>query len=100
MNRKVQVAVVGAAGEVGKQLLNALADRGVPAENVTALGSERTQGEEVEFGDETLEVEKCEEGSFRGQALALFAVPPEVARELAPAAQAAGAWVVDPSAAF
>ncbi|MFZ5468948.1 MAG: aspartate-semialdehyde dehydrogenase [Myxococcota bacterium] len=95
-----QVCVVGATGVVGREVLTALRDAGVPSEQVTALASERSEGTEVEFGDDTLEVEKASAESFRGAGLALFATPAEVSRTLAPAAQAAGAWAVDASAAF
>lgn len=98
--RQVQVAVVGATGVVGHELLGALQERGYPPERITALASERSEGSEVDFAEETLEVEKATPESFRGMGLALFATPPEVSRTLCPAAQAAGAWVVDASPAF
>jgi aspartate-semialdehyde dehydrogenase len=100
MSEKIQIAVVGATGLVGRELLSVLAAEGIRPEQVTALASERSVGAEVEFGEETLEVEQATAESFRGMGLALFATPPEVARALAPRAQQAGAWVVDPSAAF
>jgi aspartate-semialdehyde dehydrogenase len=101
MLEKSQVAVVGATGVVGRELLQALADRGVPSERVTLLGGERSEGTEVEYGEDTLEVEKLEDAdSFRGMKVVLLAVPPAIARQLAPQAQAAGAWVVDVSPAF
>lgn len=100
MDPKLQIAVVGATGVVGREILAALQDRGHPGERITALASERSEGEELEYLDETLEVEKASAESFRGIGLALFAVPPAVAQGLAPAAQAAGAWVVDVSPSF
>lgn len=100
MDTHSRIAVVGATGTVGRELLTALQDAGVPAENLTALASERSAGEEIEYLDETLEVEKASEETFRGIKAALLAVPPDVARTVAPKAQAAGAWVVDVSAAF
>lgn len=95
-----RIAVVGATGVVGQELLSALLDREFPAERLTLLGSERSEGTEVEFGEETLEVERAGPGSFRGIALALFATPKDASAALAPAAQAEGAWVVDASSAF
>lgn len=100
MDSQSRIAVVGATGSVGRELLTALQDAGVPAENVTALASERSRGEELDYLDDTLEVENAAEESFRGIKGALFAVPPDVARTMAPKAQAAGAWVVDVSRAF
>lgn len=98
--RQTQVAVVGATGVVGREVLGALQERGHPAERITALASERSEATEVEYADETVEVEKAAPDSFRGMNLVLFATPPDVSRTLAPAAQQAGAWVVDASPAF
>ncbi|HEY8210684.1 MAG TPA: aspartate-semialdehyde dehydrogenase [Myxococcaceae bacterium] len=100
MDRKVKIAVVGATGAVGQEILSALMDRGYAPGQLTALGSERSEGDEIELGGDTLGVEKAGPDSFRGIDLALIAAPPEVARPLAIAAQGAGAWVVDTSAAF
>ncbi|MBI3185885.1 MAG: aspartate-semialdehyde dehydrogenase [Myxococcales bacterium] len=97
---QAHIAVVGATGVVGREVLAGLQERGHPASKLTALASERSEGEELGYADESLEVERASAESFRGIALALFAVPAEVARSLAPAAQAAGAWVVDCSSAF
>jgi aspartate-semialdehyde dehydrogenase len=100
MNENPRIAVVGATGVVGGEVLSALFDRDFPAEHLTVLASERSQGEELEYGEDLLEVEKATPDAFRGIGLALLATPPEVSRALAPAAQAAGAWVVDASSAF
>ena len=97
---KLQIAVVGATGVVGRELLAGLQELGHPADKITALGSERTAGSELDYLDESVGVELATAESFRGIHLALFAVPEPVAARLAPAAQAAGAWVVDVSAAF
>jgi aspartate-semialdehyde dehydrogenase len=100
MDTNLEVAVVGATGVVGREILGALADRDHAPEHVTALGSERSEGEEVQYGEETLQVEKATPESFRGMKVVFLAVPPDAARTLAPAAQAAGAWTVDVSQAF
>jgi aspartate-semialdehyde dehydrogenase len=94
------VVVVGATGVVGGELLQVLADRGHPGDRVVALGTQRSQGGEVEFGDDTLEVEPLEEDTFRNVAVVFLATPADASRQLAQRAQAAGAWVVDASAAF
>lgn len=92
---RTHIAVVGATGVIGEEILSTLFDRGVPSEKITALATERRKGEEIEYGDDTLEVEQFEPGAFRGVGVAFIATPPDVARTLAQDAQAAGAWVVD-----
>ncbi|MCE9666753.1 aspartate-semialdehyde dehydrogenase [Myxococcus stipitatus] len=100
MKDDLQVAVVGATGVVGREVLAALYARDIPAEQVRAFGSERSKGLEVEYGEDSLEVERATPDAFRGMGLVLLATPAEVSRTLAPAAQSAGAWVVDVSSAF
>ena len=100
MDSKWRVAVVGATGLVGREVLAALAEAGHPETGVTALASERSVGVEAAYGHTSLEVEAATPEAFRGQALVVLAVPAEVARTLAPEAQKAGAWVVDASRAF
>ncbi|HYV45559.1 MAG TPA: aspartate-semialdehyde dehydrogenase [Myxococcaceae bacterium] len=100
VDRSAKIAVVGATGAVGQEILSALLDRGYASQQIGALGSERSEGDEIEFGDDTIPVEKAGPDAFRGIHLALIAAPPEVAAPLALSAQGAGAWVVDTSAAF
>jgi aspartate-semialdehyde dehydrogenase len=100
MERNWRVAVVGATGLVGRGVLAALAEAGHPETQVTALASERSVGTEAEYGHTSLEVEAASPDALRGHALVILAVPAEVARTLALAAQKAGAWVVDTSRAF
>jgi aspartate-semialdehyde dehydrogenase len=100
MRDDLQIAVVGATGVVGREVLAALYAQDVPAEQVRAFGSERSKGVEVEYGEDSLEVELATADAFRGVGLVLLATPAEASRKLAPAAQAAGAWVVDVSSAF
>lgn len=100
MDSKWRVAVVGATGLVGREVLAALAEAGHPETRVTALASERSVGVEAAYGNASLEVEAASAEAFRGQELVLLAVPAEAARTLAPEAQKAGAWVVDVSRAF
>ena len=100
MNERLQIAVVGATGVVGQELLGALAAARHPSEAVTALASERSAGRELEYGEDTVAVEAVGEDSFRGVNLAYFATPPDVSRTLAQAAQKAGSWAVDLSSAF
>lgn len=97
---ELRIAVVGGTGVVGREVLSALFDRDVPSEHITVVGSERSEGVELEYGEDTLVVEKASDEAFRGVHLALFAAPAAVARKLAPRAQAEGALVVDASPAF
>jgi aspartate-semialdehyde dehydrogenase len=100
MNENLRIAVVGGTGVVGREVLSALFDQGIPSERVTVLGSERSRGEELEYGEDSLEVEPVSAEAFRGHGLVLLCTPSDVSRTLAPTAQAAGAWVVDVSPAF
>jgi aspartate-semialdehyde dehydrogenase len=100
MNAKWNIAVVGGTGVVGKELLGMLAESGHPSEKLSVFGSERSAGSELEYGEDSLEVEKTESDSFRGMNVVFLATPPDVSRTLAAAAQGAGAWVVDLSSAF
>ena len=100
MNENLRIALVGATGVVGREALSTLLDRGVQAEQLTLLASERSEGEELEYGEESLAVEKAVPEALAGRGLVLLATPPEVSRGLAPVAAAAGAWVVDVSNAF
>lgn len=98
--KDLQLAVVGPTGVVGREVLSTLLEEEFPAEQLTLLGSERSEGTEVEYGEESLEVEKASADAFRGKNAVIFATPAEVSRTLAPAAQAAGAWAIDLSEAF
>lgn len=100
MNENLRIALVGATGVVGREVLSALRERDVEAEQLTVLASERSEGQEVEYGEESLDVEKATREALQGRGLVLLATPAEVSRELAPLAAAAGAWVVDASSAF
>lgn len=100
MDSKLKVAVVGATGVVGREILAGLSDLHVSPEQLTLFGSPLSEAEDVDYQADSLAVEKLEADSFRGIGLALFAAPAEVARQYAPLAQAAGAWVVDTSTAF
>ncbi|HZA52204.1 MAG TPA: aspartate-semialdehyde dehydrogenase [Myxococcaceae bacterium] len=100
MSTNAPIAVVGVTGVVGREVLGALHEAGFPAEEITALGTDRSEGEEIDYGDESLSVERATPEVFRGHRAVILAVPHDAARTLAPAAQAAGAWVVDVSGAF
>lgn len=94
------VAIVGATGAVGQELLQVLAARRFPLRSLRLLASKRSAGRTLSFQGEPVPVEALGPHSFRGVDLALFAAGSAVAREQAPLAVAAGALVVDNSSAF
>lgn len=91
------IAVVGATGTLGTQLLRALENADVEPDDVTAFASERSHGKEVDYQEETLEIDEID---FRGVKVALIATPLSAAKGLIDAARKAGARVVDFSGAY
>ncbi len=98
--REFSLAVVGATGLVGREMLRILEERGFPISRLKLFASERSTGLTLPFRGEKLKVEKLGQGSFRGIELALFSAGAEVSRNYAPQAQRVGAVVVDNSARF
>ena len=94
------VAIVGATGAVGQELLQVLAARRFPVRSLRLLASPRSAGRTLSFQGEAVPVQALGRDSFRGVDVALFAAGSAVAREQAPLAVAAGALVVDNSSAF
>ncbi|MBB3948885.1 aspartate-semialdehyde dehydrogenase [Aureimonas jatrophae] len=95
-----KVAVVGATGNVGREMLNILEERGFPADEVVALASRRSQGTEVSFGDKTLKVKSLDTYDFSGTDICLMSAGGSVAKEWAPRIGAKGCVVIDNSSAF
>jgi len=95
-----KVAVVGATGNVGREMLAILAERTFPADEVLALASRRSQGTEVSFGDRTLKVDALEHVDFSDVDICLMSAGSPVAREWAPKIAAAGAVVIDNSSCW
>ncbi|KAA0969385.1 aspartate-semialdehyde dehydrogenase [Aureimonas fodinaquatilis] len=95
-----KVAIVGATGNVGREMLNILEERGFPADEVVALASRRSQGTEVFFGDKPLKVKALESYDFTGTDIALMSAGGSVAKEWAPRIAAQGCVVIDNSSAF
>lgn len=95
-----RVAVVGATGVVGRVMLDILEERAFPAAEVLAVASARSEGRLVAFAGGQLAVKALAGDVFAGVDLAIFDTPDEVAREWGPRAAAAGAVVVDNSAAW
>jgi aspartate-semialdehyde dehydrogenase len=96
-----RVAVVGATGAVGREMLKTLAERNFPADEVVALASGRSTGQEVSFGEKkVLTVRNLETFDFRGWDLALFSPGAAVSAVHAPRAAAAGCVVIDNTSHF
>ena len=95
-----RVAVVGATGAVGGEMLRLLAERGFPADEVIALASQRSAGRQLSFGDDTLECRDLEQFDFRGTDLALFSPGAKASDLHAPRAAAADCIVIDNSSRF
>jgi len=96
-----RVAVVGATGNVGREMLQTLADRAFPADEVIALASERSIGREVSYGDErTLKVRDLATTDFRGIDIVLSSPGAKVSAVYSPKAAAAGAVVIDNTSHF
>jgi len=96
-----RVAVVGATGNVGREILQILAERSFPADEVVALASERSIGKEVSFGDtEILKVRNLADFDFRNTDIVLSSPGASVSKVFAPRAAAAGAVVIDNTSFF
>ena len=90
-----KVAVVGATGNVGREMLSVLAERAFPASEVYALASTRSVGTEVSFGDRTLTVKALDYFDFRGIDLCLMSAGSAISKPWAPKIAEAGALVID-----
>ncbi|MDF2996701.1 MAG: aspartate-semialdehyde dehydrogenase [Xanthobacteraceae bacterium] len=95
-----KVAVVGATGNVGREMLDILAERGFPADEVIALASRRSVGTEVSFGDKTLKVKALENYDFSDTDICLMSAGGEVSKQWSPKIGAKGCVVIDNSSAF
>ncbi len=102
MNKKsaYTVAVVGVTGLVGTEMLQILAERKFPIDQVIPLASSRSAGEVVSFGGKDHKVKLLTKESFEGVDIALFSAGSDVSVEFAPIAAAAGAVVIDNSSAW
>lgn len=98
--KEYKIAVVGAMGAVGSEMLKTLAQRHFPASEVKALDIAANAGKKVPFGDGELTVRETKIEEFRGVNAALFAVGDAISKELAPQVAATGCVVIDNSAAW
>lgn len=94
------VAVVGATGNVGREMLNILEERGFPADEVVPLASRRSLGTEVSFGDKTLKTKVLDTYDFSDTDICLMSAGGTVSKEWSPKIGAAGAVVIDNSSAW
>src|SRR5690242_2507431 len=92
-----KVAVAGATGNVGREMLNILAERSFPADEVIALASRRSIGQEVSYGDKTLKVKALENFDFTDTDICLMSAGGAVSKEWSPKIAAQGAVVIDNS---
>ena len=96
----INIAVVGATGNVGREILNILDEREFPAEEVVALASTKSVGKETNFGEKTLKVKALDTFNFSTVDIALFSAGGGVAQQWGPLAAQAGCVVIDNSSAF
>jgi aspartate-semialdehyde dehydrogenase len=99
-SKRLNVAVVGATGMVGNEMLRVLAQRNFPTERIAALASERSKGLTVAYNGSSLKVESLDEKAFKGIDIALFATSSDLALMYGPIAAEAGALVIDNSSAW
>ncbi|MBF9029435.1 aspartate-semialdehyde dehydrogenase [Rhodobacterales bacterium HKCCE3408] len=95
-----RVAVAGATGNVGREMLNILAERQFPVDEIAALASRKSLGTECSFGDKTVKTKDLDTFDFTGWDIALFAVGSEATKQYAPKAAKAGCIVIDNSSLY
>jgi len=98
--KKYNVAVVGATGLVGREMLKILSQRNFPIGELKVIASERSVGKKIQFEDRELTVETVKEGTFKEIDIALFSAGSGVSKKIAPQVKKAGGIVVDNSNAF
>ncbi|MGB7431704.1 MAG: aspartate-semialdehyde dehydrogenase [Ahrensia sp.] len=95
-----KIAVVGATGNVGREVLDILAERGFPVSTVVPLASRRSVGREVSFGDKDLKVQALETYDFSDTDICIMSAGGEISKQYAPKIGKAGCVVIDNSSAF
>ncbi len=95
-----KIVVVGATGNVGHEMLNILAERSFPVDEIAALASRKSLGTEVTFGEKTLKTQDLDTFDFSGWDMALFAVGSDATKKYAPIAAKAGCVVIDNSSLY
>jgi aspartate-semialdehyde dehydrogenase len=100
MSKSYHVAIVGATGAVGIEMLRVLEKREFPVSQITLLASAKSAGKELEFRGKPVVIQELKEDSFTGVDIALFSAGASISRQYGPKAVEAGAVVVDNSSAF
>jgi aspartate-semialdehyde dehydrogenase len=100
MVKQVSVAIVGATGLVGQELISTLLYRRFPVKALRLLASSRSVGKKILVGERELEVEETNHNSFVGADIAFFGATTQISRDLVPVAAKAGAVVIDDSSAW
>ncbi len=95
-----RIVVAGATGNVGREMLNILAERQFPVDEIAVLASRRSLGTECSFGDKTLKTEDLDSFDFTGWDIALFAIGSDATKKYAPKAAKAGCVVIDNSSLY
>jgi len=95
-----RIVVAGATGNVGREMLNILAERQFPVEEIAVLASRKSLGTEVSFGERTLKTKDIEDFDFAGWDMALFAIGSDATKVYAPRAASAGCVVIDNSSLY
>jgi len=95
-----KVAIVGATGNVGREMLNTLKEREFPVSEVYAVASARSAGQQVSFGDQTLKVQNLDKFNFKGVDIVLASAGSKVSAEFAPRAVKSDAVIIDNSSLF
>ena len=95
-----KVVVAGATGNVGREMLNILAERQFPVDEITVLASRRSMGTDVSFGDKTLKTKDLEQFDFTGWDIAFFAIGSDATKIHAPRAAKSGCVVIDNSSLY
>jgi len=95
-----KVAIVGATGNVGREMLNILEERGIPIDEIVALASRRSLGTEVSYGDRTLKVKVLDTYDFSDTDICIMSAGGSVSKEWSPRIGAQGAVVIDNSSAW
>ncbi|HCX61167.1 aspartate-semialdehyde dehydrogenase [Sedimentibacter sp.] len=98
--KKVNIAILGATGAVGQEMLKVIGERNFPFNELKLLASKKSAGEEVEFQGKKYIIEEATEDSFKDMDIVLCAAENHISEALSPAAVKAGAVVVDNSSAF
>ena len=100
MSKALTIAVVGATGAVGRELLGILDQRDFPIGKLILLASPKSEGKEITFREKSHRCQALKKGCFDGVDIVFFDASDAVSKEWVPVAAEAGAWVVDNSAAF